>query len=156
MKLSEFKNILNTKSEIAFELPNGELVPAHFHVTEVGQVEKLFIDCGGTMRKERRINFQLWEANDYDHRLHPDKLINIIQLSEDKLLLTDDEIEVEYQGETIGKYFLDYQGGNFLLTPTLTDCLAKDKCGIPEEKSKVALSSLGNSDNSCTPGSGCC
>ena len=158
MKLSEFKNILKSKSEIAFELPNGELVPSHFHVTEVGQVEKFFIDCGGTIRKERRVNFQLWEANDYDHRLHPNKLIDIINLSEDKLQLTDEEIEVEYQGETIGKYFLDYQGGKFLLKATLTDCLAKDKCGIPEEKLKVSLSDLSKSNDNgcCTPNSGCC
>lgn len=158
MKLSEFKKVLKSKSEIAFELPNGELVPSHFHVTEVGQVEKFFIDCGGTIRKERRVNFQLWEANDYDHRLHPNKLVDIINLSEDKLQLADEEIEVEYQGETIGKYFLDYEGGNFLLKATLTDCLAKDKCGIPEEKLKVSLSDLSKSNDNgcCTPSSGCC
>lgn len=158
MKLSEFKEVLKSKSEIAFELPNGELVPSHFHVTEVGQVEKFFIDCGGTIRKERRVNFQLWGANDFDHRLHPNKLIDIINLSEEKLQLIDEEIEVEYQGETIGKYFLDYQGGNLLLTATLTDCLAKDKCGIPEEKLKVSLSNLSKQqeNSGCTPGSGCC
>ena len=158
MKLSEFKDILKTKSEIAFELPNGSLVPRHFHVTEIGQVEKLFIDCGGTIRKERRVNFQLWEANDFDHRLHPNKLVDIINLSENKLQLVDEEIEVEYQGDTIGKYFLDYEGGNFLLTPTVTDCLAKDNCGVPQEKRKVPMAELANSNNdsSCTPGSGCC
>lgn len=148
MKLSAFKEILKTKTAIAFELPNGELVPQHFHVTEVGQVEKFFIDCGGTIRRERRVNFQLWNANDYDHRLHPNKLLDIIELSERKLLLTDEEIEVEYQGDTIGKYFIDYQGGNFLLTATLTDCLAKDKCGIPEEKLPAT--------SCCDPSSGCC
>jgi hypothetical protein len=158
MKLSAFKEILKSKSEIAFELPNGELVPSHFHVTEVGQVEKFFIDCGGTIRKERRVNFQLWEANDFDHRLHPNKLFDIIDLSQEKLQLTDEEIEVEYQGETIGKYFLDYKGGNFLLVPTLTDCLAPDKCGVPSQKLKVSLSDLSKpKENSCcTPGSGCC
>ncbi|MDB2363413.1 DUF6428 family protein [Flavobacteriales bacterium] len=147
MKLLEFKNILRTKETIAFELPNGKLVPSYFHFTEVGGVEKNFIDCGGTIRKENRINFQLWEANDYDHRLHPDKLVSIIDLSIDKLQLSDEEIEVEYQGETIGKYFLDYQGGNFLLTKTLTDCLAKDNCGIPVQVEE---------NTSCAPGSGCC
>lgn len=158
MKLSEFKDILNTKSELIFELSNGELVPSHFHVTEVGQVDKFFIDCGGTVRRERRVSFQLWEANDYDHRLAPQKLMDIIQLSEKKLLLSDEEIEVEYQGETIGKYFLDHQGGNFLLKATLTDCLAPDKCGIPAEKLKVSLSNLfkGKENKGCVPGSGCC
>ena len=137
MRLSEFKEVLKTKSEIKFELPNGSLVPSHFHVTEVGGVDKVFIDCGGTVRRERKVNFQLWEANDYDHRLHPEKLVDIIELSERTLALEDQEIEVEYQGETIGKYGVAYNGENFLLTSTVTDCLAKDKCGIPEDKLKV-------------------
>lgn len=148
MKISTFKEILNTKKTIAFELPNGELVPNHFHVTEVGEITKRFIDCGGTLRNERVINFQLWNANDYDHRLHPEKLANIIKLSEEKLILSDHEIEVEYQGETIGKFGIEYNGGNFLLTNTHTDCLAKEKCNIPEKESIV--------DNACTPGGGCC
>lgn len=154
MKLSAFKTILKDKETISFELPNGELVAPHFHVTEVGQIEKKFIDCGGTIRFETVVNFQLWEANDYDHRLHPEKLINIIELSEKQLNLKDEEIEVEYQGTTIGKYYLDYNGKNFTLISTVTDCLAKDNCGIPEEKLKVNLADVGS--NSCTPGSGCC
>lgn len=156
MKLSEFKSKLQTLENISFELPNGTLVPSHFHVTEVGSVAKHFIDCGGTIRNEKVVNFQLWEANDFDHRLHPEKLLAIIELSEDKLGLTDEEIEVEYQGETIGKYGIEMKGNNFLLTSLTTDCLAKDKCGIPQEKLKVSLSSLTNQNNACTPGSGCC
>ncbi len=157
MKLSEIKKTLKNLETIAFELPDGTLVPRHFHVTEVGKVSKHFIDCGGTVRKEEVANFQLWEANDYDHRLHPEKLVNIIELSEKVLELEDLEIEVEYQGETIGKYGLDFKGENFLLTNKLTDCLAKDKCGIPSEKTKVNLSFLRKEEaNSCAPGSGCC
>lgn len=157
MKLSDFKNRLAQMEQISFRLPNGTLVPSHFHVTEVGSVSKHFIDCGGTVRDEKRVNFQLWEANDYDHRLHPEKLVSIIALSEDKLGLTDEEIEVEYQGETIGKYGIEFEGNQFVLTSLTTDCLAKDKCGIPADKLKVSLSTLGNeSSASCTPGGGCC
>jgi hypothetical protein len=97
MKLSAIKNELKKLSTIAFQLPNGELVPNHFHVTEVGKVTKHFIDCGGVIRQEEVVNFQLWEANDYDHRLHPEKLLHIIELSEAKLQIPDLEIEVEYQ-----------------------------------------------------------
>lgn len=153
MKLSEVKKHLNQLEQISFMLPNGELVPNHFHVTEVGKVTKHFIDCGGTVRTEEVANFQLWNANDYDHRLHPEKLLNIIELSEKVLGLEDLEIEVEYQGETIGKFGLDFDGTNFLLSTKQTDCLAKDKCGIPEEKPKMKLSEL---QSSCTPNSGCC
>lgn len=157
MKLSAFKNKLAGMTEISFQLPNGTLVPAHFHVTEVGSVNKHFIDCGGTIREEKRVNFQLWEANDFDHRLHPEKLVSIIELSEDKLGLTDEEIEVEYQGDTIGKYGMETVGNQFVLTSLTTDCLAKDKCGIPTEKLKVSLSTLSNDSAACcTPGGGCC
>jgi len=78
MLLSEAKSILSKSSTIAFQLPNGDLVPNHFHVTEIGLVDKHFIDCGGTVRKEQKVNFQLWNADDYDHRLHPEKLVSII------------------------------------------------------------------------------
>lgn len=155
MKLSEFKQILSAQKALAFELPNGELVPSHFHVTEVGQINKHFIDCGGTVRRENVISLQLWNANDYDHRLHPEKLMHIIELSEKNLALEDLEIEVEYQGETIQKFGIDFNGKNFLLTTTQTDCLAKDKCGVPQEKPKVKLSEL-QAASTCTPGSGCC
>ena len=157
MKLSEIKNSLKVLETIAFKLPNGELVPSHFHVTEVGKVTKHFIDCGGTVRNEEVVNFQLWEANDYDHRLHPEKLLNIIELSENKLEIPDLEIEVEYQmKETIGKFNLEFDGTNFLLVSKLTDCLAKDKCGIPPEKLKVKIGESKTKENNCTPGYGCC
>ncbi|QYA25870.1 hypothetical protein G3I01_10230 [Gramella sp. MT6] len=154
MRLSEFKDHLSGLREIAFELPKGQLVPEHFHVTEVGKISKNFIDCGGTLREEEKISFQLWEENDYNHRLHPEKLVKIIDLAKDKLALPDAEIEVEYQGESINKFELDFDGKNFLLVNTQTTCLAKEKCGIPEQKPKVKLSELQNS--CCTPESGCC
>ncbi|MEP0713355.1 DUF6428 family protein [Algoriphagus sp.] len=156
MKISEVKSALNQLDNIAFQLPNGDLVPTHFHVTEVGKITKHFIDCGGTVRTENVANFQLWNADDYNHRLHPEKLVHIIELSEKVLELEDLEVEVEYQAETIGKFGLDFDGKNFLLTNKQTDCLAKEKCGIPEHKPKVRLSVLKASEESCVPGSGCC
>lgn len=155
MKLSDIKNILGTVETINFELQNGTRVPEHFHVTEIGVVTKHFIDCGGTIRNEKVANFQLWDANDFDHRLKPQKLLNIIKLSEDKLGMEDLEIEVEYQSETIGKYDLDFNGKTFVLVPKQTACLASDSCGIPPEKLKRNLSELTN-QNSCKPGGGCC
>ena len=155
MKLSELKTVLEPLKEVAFKLPNGELVPRHFHVTEVGQIDKNFIDCGGTIRNERVISLQLWSANDYDHRLHPEKLVHIITLSEEKLGLEDLEVEVEYQGTTIQKFGLDFEAGTLLLTTKHTDCLAKEACGIPE-KPKVKLSEIQTASSCCTPESGCC
>jgi hypothetical protein len=155
MRLSEIKNHLSKLKTIGFQLPNGELVPSHFHVTEVGKVSKHFIDCGGTVRKEEVANFQLWEENDYNHRLHPEKLVKIIELSERLLKIDNLEIEVEYQSETISKYDLDFDGTNFLLVAKATNCLAKDQCGIPQKKPKIKIGELQNS-TSCSPNSGCC
>lgn len=154
MKLSEVKNYLSSLETIEFKLPDGGLVPSHFHVTEIGKVDKQFIDCGGTLRSESVINFQLWNANDYNHRLHPEKLIHIIELSERKLGLKDNEIEVEYQGETIGKFGLDFDGKSFILTTKQTDCLAKDNCGVTDKKSNLVERELETA--CCAPGSGCC
>lgn len=153
MILSEVKLALEKLEVIGFQLPNGELVPNHFHVTEIGKITKHFIDCGGTVRNEEVVNFQLWNANDYDHRLHPEKLVHIIELSEKMLGLQDSEIEVEYQGDTIQKFALDFDGKNFLLTSKQTDCLAKDNCGVPEEKVKV---SEFTNEPCCSPEGNCC
>lgn len=156
MKLSEVKDALLTVETVSFILPNGNKVPAHFHVTEVGKITKKFIDCGGVVRNENIVNFQLWEANDFDHRLAPQKLLDIIQLSEKVLGIEDHEIEVEYQAETIGKFDLNFNGKDFVLVNKQTDCLAKDKCGIPTEKLKVKLMELVPEMNACKPGGGCC
>jgi hypothetical protein len=156
MKLSEVKEALQTLENVSFILPNGNKVPAHFHVTEVGEITKKFIDCGGVVRNENIVNFQLWEANDFDHRIAPQKFLDIIQLSENILGIEDQDVEVEYQAETIGKYDLNFNGIDFVLANKQTDCLAMDKCGIPPEKLKVKLMELVPEMNACTPGGGCC
>lgn len=155
MKLSEVKKQLSTAQDVSFELENGTLVPDHFHVTEVGIVSKHFIDCGGVVRTEQKANFQLWDANDFEHRLKPQKLLNIIALSEKVLGMEDLEVEVEYQAATIGKYHLDFNGTNFVLVSTQTACLASDSCGIPQEKLKVNLANIAG-ENKCKPGGNCC
>ncbi|MFH6964584.1 DUF6428 family protein [Flavobacterium plurextorum] len=157
MKLSEIKKVLDTLENVTFQLPNGNFIPEHFHVTEVGLINKNFIDCGGVVRNETVINFQLWDANDFEHRLKPKKLMHIIELSEKVLNIPDLEIEVEYQDATIGKYDLGFNGKDFLLLNKQTACLAQDQCGIPAEKTKLNLTQLSpDNSNSCTPGNGCC
>lgn len=153
MKITELKLALPELATINFRLPDGTYLPAHFHVTEVGLVQKHFIDCGGTERREAVANFQLWEAGDYDHRLAPPKFLRILQLSE-KILGRDDlDIEVEYQQATIGKFGLAFDGTDFLLTPMHTACLAQDTCGV--SGAALALPQL-PAATCCAPGGGCC
>ncbi len=156
MKLSEFKNHLSQVSSLNFAQPNGIPVPNHFHITEAGLITKHFIDCGGTVRKEKSINFQVWTAEDLDHRFTPEKLLKIISLSEQIFNSEDLDIEIEYQTDTVGKYGLNFSDGNFLLTAKQTDCLAKDNCGVPQEKQKSQLAEIETSKSCCTPGGGCC
>lgn len=159
MKLSEVKTHLEQMTQVNFQLPDGNFVPKHFHVTEIGMITKHYIDCGGTIRTEQKINFQLWEANDYDHRLNQQKLMDIIELSEKSLHMPDLEVEVEYQSDTIARYGLNVYQQHFVLESLQTDCLAKDKCGIPPHKQKIKISELANAptaNTSCDPNSGCC
>lgn len=151
MKISEIKNSLNQLKQVTFVLPNGGHVLPHFHITELGIISKDYIDCGGTIRHEKIANFQLWSANDFDHRIEPKKIIDIIALAQNSIGLEDLEVEVEYQSDTIGKYGLSFNGTHFQLIATKTDCLAKDKCGIPEEEETIPVAS-----SCCEPSSGCC
>jgi len=154
MKLLELKNILKTLSEISFQFENGLHIPQHFHITEIGLITKDFIDCGGVIRNEKLISFQLWHANDFNHRLKAKNILEIISIAENSIISEDLEIEVEYQDSTIGKYGLSFNGENFILKSKTTNCLAEDNCGIPNSKPKVSLSKL--QDENCSPGSGCC
>ncbi len=157
MHFSSFKKALPGLTELRFVLPEGTEIPLHVHLTEVGLVQRSFIDCGNTIRHEKTINLQLWEAEDDAHRLAPGKLLGILRSSEQKLQLPDLEVEVEYQAGTIGRYGLRFAEGAFHLVNKKTDCLAKETCGLPADKPRHSLSSLGNKTaEACTPGSACC
>ena len=157
MKLSQFKTHLNAVAELNFVQPNSSSVPAHFHITEAGLTTKHFVDCGGTIRMEKTVSFQLWTANDLEHRLEPQKLKSIIAIAEPLFGNEDLEVEIEYQTETISRFGLDFNAGRFVLTAKETNCLAQDHCGIPQEKLKVKLSDLQTQAAACCdPKGGCC
>ncbi len=155
MKVKELVEVLKTQASIGFVLPNGNSVPAHFHITEMGLVLKNYVDCGGKMRNERSATFQLWVAGDTDHRLTAQKFLGIIAIADGLYGIQDLEVQVEYQQETIGVFDLNYNGEKFTLQSKQTACLAEDACGIPESKMKVEIKNLGKV-NACTPGGGCC
>jgi hypothetical protein len=156
MKLSELKKELSASESLTFIQPNGELVPPHFHITEVGLSAKHFIDCGSSIHTEKWANFQIWVAQDTEHRLKPSSLLKIINQSAMVLGEEDLEVEIEYQTDTVGKYALSTQDGKFILVPRQTDCLAKSTCGISEPKEKFEMIEIGSSASCCTPGGGCC
>jgi len=101
MQLSEFKEWLNSVVHPAFQLPDDSMVPSHYHITEIGLEDKQYIDCGGELRKESYVTFQIWTADDMDHRLTSEKLLGIIDIFEKKITDKDLPIIVEYQSPTV-------------------------------------------------------
>ena len=126
-------------AELRFRLPDGQTVPGHFHVTEVGKVRKDFIDCGGTVRTQERCVLQLWVAGDEDHQLDASKLARIITLAGPILGEGGDElaVEVEYYVGMITQFpvaGIEASDGDaivFRLEGKHTQCLAPDRCGAP-------------------------
>ena len=154
MKLSELRSALEQSNELVFVNTDGNQIPAHFHITEMGLSTKHFIDCGGTERIERRATMQLWTSIDFDHRLKAEKMNEIMDKTSSLFIGQDPEVEVEYQMDTIGRFGLAFNEGKFNLTSLKTDCLAKEDCGIPMEKVKAKLAEV--VESGCTPGGGCC
>ena len=151
MTLKEFKSSLENRKELSFIIENGIKIPAYFHITEMGVKTKNFMDCGGVMRKDSKITFQLWTSDDYDHRLSSYKLSGIIKKAESliKEELDNLEIEMEYQDYTIGIYSVNLIDDKYILEPTLTDCLAKEACGIDQPKQEIETSECCTSDGCC-------
>tara|TARA_R110000744_G_scaffold260923_2_gene375808 strand:+ start:947 stop:1462 length:516 start_codon:yes stop_codon:yes gene_type:complete len=142
MTLKEFKDTLanglkNTQTPLLFKLEDGSIIPPYFHITEMGLKTKHFVDCGGTLRTEQYITFQIWTADDFEHRLLPVKLLELIFRNEGLFKQPSLEVEMEYQTNTIGTYSLNLDPTNdltYILKPKKTNCLAPDKCGITQER----------------------
>lgn len=135
MNAKEFIKLLDENNHLPlfFVLPSGEIIPRHFHVTEVGRVTKDFYDCGGEFRRSIACVLQIWVASDVDHRLSPDKLSKIMSIAAD--LAVDHPVEVEYGTDVITQYSVSgaevtLSGLSFMLSGKQTCCLAPDKCGV--------------------------
>ncbi len=137
MKLDEFLAVLsdNPSAAIRLMLPDGDFIPAHFHVTEVGRVHKDFMDCGGTTRSVTSCVLQVWVAGDTHHRLETTKLAKIVRLAAPLLGTTDLPVEVEYENELVSQYPLAAvevtPAGLLLHLGTKhTACLAVERCDV--------------------------
>jgi hypothetical protein len=136
MNLKELKNILknNQNKQVTFNI-DKEKIPQHYHLTEVGKENKVFIDCGGTKRQTEKCVLQLWVANDTHHRLNSEKFLKILNLANDLFEHNIPDVCVEYEKETVSQYPISYFETNdeqidFYLEKTHTACLAPEKCGV--------------------------
>ena len=157
MNLNEFKTLLKSHTNKAFrlQLPSGSPVPVSFHITEVGRVRKTFIDCGGTLRESDTCQLQVWVGEDEDHRLEAGKAAAILEKA--KSFLSDETlpVEIEYEDDVISQYTIEEHvvaedSVVLHLEHKHTDCLAKEKCGVPINAAKSAVAV------SCCGPSGCC
>ena len=137
MNVDEFQAVLGRNPDAALHLmlPSGDFVPAHFLVTEVGRVQKDFIDCGGTTRSAVTCLLQVWVAKDTEHRLTAGKLAGVLRLAAPLLKSDALPVEVEYEGEAVSQFPVAAAevtpgGVLFHLGTKHTDCLAPDKCGV--------------------------
>lgn len=138
MTLQDLISLLTDHPNLSMqvELPDHTLVPAHFHVTEVGRVQKDFIDCGGTVRHLESCVLQVWVANDFDHRLDTTKLAQIVGKARALFNRKDIPVEVEYEHGLISQYPVRQSevtpsGLTLRLEHKHTECLAPDRCGVP-------------------------
>lgn len=149
---------------MGLKLPNGALVPAHFHITEVGHVTKRFIDCGGTRRAQETCLLQTWVHDDTDHRLLAGKLADIFEKAGDILPTQDLPVEIEHEDTVVAQFpVVDAEFANgtllFHLENKHTDCLARGIC-LPNTCAPVAPAKLKvtvkAASSCCPPSSGCC
>ena len=152
--LQMFRSAINNNPDapMQFMLPDQSFIAPHFHITEVGKVQKDFIDCGGTSRALTSCLLQILVADDTDHRLKTTKLAGIFNFA-NKLFSADDiPVEVEYEQDAISQFpVTDIEitpaGILFILGSKHTACLAPDKCGIGIPAT---------SKSGCSPKTGCC
>lgn len=158
MVFKEFQQILyaNPAKQIKFYLPNGDSVPAHYHITDIVSVFKHAIDCGGHLREEAAVQIQLWVGVDREHRLNSDTAVHILQKSQPVLKkladLANTAVTIEYQTDVTAIYAIEQVQLNeseivFTLQNTQTQCLA----ALRHEQQKLT-----GLDTSCCQQNACC
>ena len=126
--------------------PDGDPLEAHFHVTEVGRVQKDFVDCGGTVRRAVTCLLQTWVGDDLDHRITAGKLLKAFDHALPVLGAEDMPVELEYEACNVIQFkVVSVVAETERLVVQLggkhTDCLAKELC-VPSARTAV--------------GAGCC
>lgn len=179
---SSFKADLQQHPELVlqFQYAPGMWVNANYHITEIKQAPIVSVDCGGVMNAWTEIIIQLWEPTEDEagRAMQVKKALSIINLVESKLPLNPNGIvKIEFGNSSFdtrqmfpGEFKIDGENLVLDLTPDATQCKAINRggsCGTTETgeeccapaqpiKQKVELVNLVASQNSCSPGSGCC
>ena len=134
MILQDLQNALeaNPRRFPRFVLPDGDYIPAHAHVTEVGHVVRNFIDCGGLTGKEEKVVLQTHVGNDTDHRLRSDRFAKILELGNRVIPSSDLDVDVEYDCCVLAQYpiaevAVDGEHLNLILRRGRTQCREQER-----------------------------
>ena len=122
--------------------PDGDPIEAHFHVTEVGRVQKDFVDCGGTVRRAVSCLLQTWVGDDVDHRITAGKLLKAFDHAAPVLRGEDLPVELEYEACNVVQFSVtavvpEAERLVVQLAGKHTDCLAKELC-VPSSRTTGA------------------
>lgn len=135
IKVSAFKAALADAPDLPITVvwTDGEAIEPHFHVTEVGRVQKDFVDCGGTVRRMVTCLLQTWVGDDTDHRITGGKLLKAFAHAAPVLGSEDLPVELEYETCNVVQLVVASvrQEADRLvlqLGSKHTDCLAKELC----------------------------
>jgi hypothetical protein len=151
MKLNQLKTVLRAHPEAQprFILPDGDQIPAHFHITEVGHVTKRFIDCGGKLHDtSHTCLLQTHVGDDIDHRLTAGRFATILDLGDGVLPHDHLDVEIEYDCCVVAQYPIAraVSAGDhldLLLDNKHTQCLARER-------------RKGDIESQCCETAGCC
>ena len=134
MTLRSLQNALeaNPRRFLRFVLPDGDYIPAHAHVTEVGHVVRNFIDCGGRSGKEEKVVLQTHVGDDADHRLRSDRFAKILRLGDRVIPSADLDVDVEYDCCVVAQYPIAKatphgEHLNLILQRGRTQCRARER-----------------------------
>jgi hypothetical protein len=157
MTLCELKSLLADYPDRYFRLrlPDASSVPMSFHITEVGRVQKTFLDCGGQLRERTTCQLQVWVGEDFEHRIETGKMAGI--LAKAVALLPDDSVsvEIEYEDRVISQYTIETHELTddaviLNLAHKHTECLAPELCGL--QMPDLRLPAIGGKSPCCGPG----
>ena len=164
MKTQELLSLLksHTDKSLLFEYTPGQLVGAHYHITEVKHLQIDSVDCGANSDNWNETVIQLWESPSEIGKtefMSVYKALSILnKVGKMRPYDMDSEVKFEYGNSlfhTAHLFVDDFEihGSNLLLklAVTKTDCKAKETCGVPE-----TVEAGGNEEACCSPGSGCC
>jgi len=134
MTFRDLQNALETNPNRfpRFVLPDGDYIPAHAHLTEVGHLVRNFIDCGGLGGKEERVVLQTHVGDDTDHRLRSDRFAKILRLGRRVIPSANLDVDVEYDCCVVAQYPIadakpDGEHLNLILQRGRTQCRVRER-----------------------------